>query len=298
MRYWSLLAAFLLVATAIETGAADLPLYPRLLANRVSIGSGDGTEISGFLYRPQTDDPRPAVLILHGCSGLLTKKSGRLKSRETAWRDIFLAEGYVVLLLDSFTERGHRSICKISIRKRPIEPHRERPHDAYGALRWLQAQPFVIPSKVALGGWSNGAMSMLWTVDAAAPQRPANLTHDFRAAFGFYPGCITLKKRRPDYTAAVPTFLQLGADDDWTWPKPCQDLAERAGISRTTLYSIEKGAPGPEIGTVFELAAIVGVQLFEPDSRTLAVQDKRLSEKLALLPQSVRRPKREVDDDF
>jgi DNA-binding XRE family transcriptional regulator len=77
-----------------------------------------------------------------------------------------------------------------------------------------------------------------------------------------------------------------------------QDLAERAGISRTTLYNIEKGAPGPEIGTVFELAAIVGVQLFESDSRTLAVQDKRLSEKLALLPQSVRRPKREVDDDF
>lgn len=77
-----------------------------------------------------------------------------------------------------------------------------------------------------------------------------------------------------------------------------QSLAERAGISRTTLYSIEKGAPGPEIGTVFEVAAIVGVPLFEPDARTLAVQDKRLSEKLTLLPQSVRRPKREVDDDF
>ena len=60
------------------------------------------------------------------------------------------------------------------------------------------------PGKVALGGWSNGAMSMLWTVDVAAPQRPAGLAHDFRAAFGFYPGCITLKKRRPDYTAAMP----------------------------------------------------------------------------------------------
>ncbi len=160
----------LLVATAIESGAVELPIDPRLLANRVSIGSGDGTEISGYLYRPQTTDPRPAVLILPGCLGLLTKKSGRLKSHETAWRDIFLAEGYVVLLLDSFTERGHRSICEISIRKRPIEPHCERPHDAYGALRCLQAQPFVIPSKVALGGWSNGAMSMLWTVDATAPQ--------------------------------------------------------------------------------------------------------------------------------
>ena len=228
VRYRSLLAAFLLVATAIEASAADLPIDPRLLANRVSITSGDGTEISGFLYRPQTADPRPAVLMLHGCSGLLTKKSGRLKSRETTWRDIFLAEGYVVLLLDSFTERGHRSICGTSLRERPIEPHRERPHDAYSALRWLQNQPFVDPGKVALGGWSNGAMSMLWTVDVAAPQRPAGLAHDFRAAFGFYPGCITLKKRRPDYTAAVPTLLQLGADDDWTWPKPCQELAKRA----------------------------------------------------------------------
>ena len=101
VRCRSLLAAFLLVATAIEAGAADLPIDPRLLVNRVTITSGDGTEVSGLLYRPQKPDPRPAVLMLHGCSGLLTKKSGWLKSRETAWQDIFMAEGYVVLLLDA-----------------------------------------------------------------------------------------------------------------------------------------------------------------------------------------------------
>lgn len=77
-----------------------------------------------------------------------------------------------------------------------------------------------------------------------------------------------------------------------------QNLAERAGISRTTLHNIEKGAPGPEIGTVFELAAIVGVPLFEPDSHALALQNKRLSEKVALLPKSVRKKRQEVDDDF
>lgn len=228
MRHRLVLATLVLAVTIIDARASELPIDPGLLPNRVSISSGDGSEISGFLYRPETTGPRPAVLMLHGCSGLLTKKYGKLKSRETAWRDIFLAEGYVVLLLDSFTERGHRSICKTSLRNRPIEPHRERPHDAYGALRWLQSRPFVIPGKIALGGWSNGAMSMLWTVDADAPQRPANLGHDFRAAFGFYPGCITLKKRRPDYTATVPILLQLGAEDNWTWPKPCQELAESA----------------------------------------------------------------------
>ena len=51
-----------------------------------------------------------------------------------------------------------------------------------------------------------------------------------------------------------------------------QDLADRAGISRTTLYNIEKGEPGPEVGIVFEVAALVGVRLFEYDERTLAEQ--------------------------
>ena len=166
--------------------------------------------------------------MLHGCAGLLTRKYQRLKSRSVAWRNIFLAEGYVVLLLDSFTDRGYKTICNIQLSDRPIEPHRERPHDAYGALRWLTTQSFVDPHKIALGGWSNGAMSMLWTIYSNAPQRPKNLEHDFRTAFGFYPGCIKLHKSAIGYTAAIPTLLQLGSNDNWTWPKPCQTLGKEA----------------------------------------------------------------------
>lgn len=77
-----------------------------------------------------------------------------------------------------------------------------------------------------------------------------------------------------------------------------QELADRAGISRTTLYNIEKGAAGPEVGIVFEVAAIVGVRLFQYDERTLAMHNARLDEKLTLLPQSVRPSGKEVDDDF
>lgn len=77
-----------------------------------------------------------------------------------------------------------------------------------------------------------------------------------------------------------------------------QELADRAGISRTTLHKIEKGEPGPEIGTVFELAAIVGVRLFEYDERALQTHNARLDEKLTLLPKSVRQSITEVDDDF
>ena len=77
-----------------------------------------------------------------------------------------------------------------------------------------------------------------------------------------------------------------------------QDLADRAGISRTTLSSIEKGAPGPEIGLVFEVASIVGVSLFDYDERTMQLRMAHLDEKLTLLPKSVRQTKKKVDDDF
>lgn len=77
-----------------------------------------------------------------------------------------------------------------------------------------------------------------------------------------------------------------------------QDLADRAGISRTTLHNIEKGAPGPEIGTVFEVAALVGLRLFEEDERLVQMHAARLDDKLTLLPKSVRPSRKEVDDDF
>jgi DNA-binding XRE family transcriptional regulator len=77
-----------------------------------------------------------------------------------------------------------------------------------------------------------------------------------------------------------------------------QELADRAGISRTTLSSIEKGALGPEVGIVFEVASLVGVHLFDHDESSLQLHRARLDEKLTLLPRSVRRPVKEVDDDF
>ncbi|MEC4766456.1 helix-turn-helix transcriptional regulator [Halomonas sp. CUBES01] len=76
------------------------------------------------------------------------------------------------------------------------------------------------------------------------------------------------------------------------------ELAERAGITRKTLRNIESGEAGSEIGTVFEVAALVGVRLFDADERTLAVHSAHLEEKLTLLPKSVRPSKQEVDDDF
>ncbi len=76
------------------------------------------------------------------------------------------------------------------------------------------------------------------------------------------------------------------------------ELAERAGISRGLLHRIEKGDPGCAIGSVFEVAAIVGVRLFDADQPTLAKGVASNEATLALLPKSVRKSTRPVKDDF
>lgn len=75
------------------------------------------------------------------------------------------------------------------------------------------------------------------------------------------------------------------------------EMAERVGISRSTLQAIEAGNPKAEIGLVLELAVLLGVPVFGEEgvsSRELG----RLRDTLALLPKSIRKTRKDVDDDF
>lgn len=76
------------------------------------------------------------------------------------------------------------------------------------------------------------------------------------------------------------------------------EVAERAGISRGRLQRIEKGEMTSEIGAVFEVAAIVGVKLFDADETGLSRLTRQTDDKLALLPKSVRKKAVVVKDDF
>jgi transcriptional regulator with XRE-family HTH domain len=76
------------------------------------------------------------------------------------------------------------------------------------------------------------------------------------------------------------------------------EVADRAGISRGLLRRIETGDSGCTIGAVFEVAAIVGVRLFDTDQTSLSKAVETNREIMALLPKSVRNPRVEVDDDF
>ena len=68
------------------------------------------------------------------------------------------------------------------------------------------------------------------------------------------------------------------------------ELAGRAGITKPTLSKVERGDLGVAIGTVFEVATLVGVPLFHEDRSRLTLDLDRTTGRSALLPQRVRAP--------
>jgi transcriptional regulator with XRE-family HTH domain len=77
-----------------------------------------------------------------------------------------------------------------------------------------------------------------------------------------------------------------------------QEMASRAGISRSLLQRIENGNPTCAIGAVFETAILAGVPLFESDPERLQTHRSTTTERLSLLPKSARKPRRVIHDDF
>lgn len=77
-----------------------------------------------------------------------------------------------------------------------------------------------------------------------------------------------------------------------------QELAERVGVSRSTLQRIEKGDPKVEIGLMFEAAAIVGVKLFDADEKGITALSERTDDRIALLPKHVYKAGKRVVDEF
>lgn len=78
-----------------------------------------------------------------------------------------------------------------------------------------------------------------------------------------------------------------------------EELAERAGITRVTLRRVERGDLTVAIGTVLEVAGLVGIPLFGGSDRGgLEAIIAWSKDKLALLPERISYDKEPVNDDF
>jgi dienelactone hydrolase len=129
--------------------------------------------------------------------------------------------GYVALTVDRFASRGITHACNGALPPSTL-------YDAYRALSFLAGQSMIDPDRIAVVGFSQGAMLALLSVESGAIESASK--HKFRAAIGFYPSCAGLKGNM-----TVPTLIMVGERDDWTPAGECRSLAEGRddwGISR------------------------------------------------------------------
>lgn len=173
---------------------------------------------------PKSAQAAPAVVALHGCSGLAQDKKW-VSAPDGRYVALLNAVGVGVLYVDSFGPRGVDSICAVKARDRSITENTRR-LDVLAALAWLAAQPGVDAARLAVVGWSHGGQTVLAFAaghdDTAAPALP----HPVRALVAFYPGCSSFL-RQPDYRSSAPLLIMAGALDDWTPAAPCRQLATR-----------------------------------------------------------------------
>lgn len=183
-----------------------------------SVPSPQSAEVA-LLWQPAPHvGRRPVILALHGCGGLRGSR-GALDTRYVDYAARWNAAGWHVLLADSFSTRKVRSICREPGPERSVTLAMRR-KDVNAALAWLQSRDDVDAGRIALVGWSNGGSTVLRTIDR--PQWTVTPV----AAIAFYPGCAAAL-RSDRYAPAVPLLILIGALDDWTPARPCEDLERR-----------------------------------------------------------------------
>jgi dienelactone hydrolase len=192
----------------------------------ITTSTGDRLPIQEF--KPDGQGPFPAVVILHDCSGLGPNSSGAPRR----WAGELVARGYVVLIPDSFTARGHASgVCTVPLRLRNADVGpATRARDAHAALAHVRTLPYVDSLRVGVMGGSHGGSSTLAAM--AAPQ-DADGQKGFAAGVALYPACAGAP-RVPEgrvYRPAAPLLILIGEKDDWTPAAPCRKLTETAGAA-------------------------------------------------------------------
>ncbi|MDB5383971.1 MAG: dienelactone hydrolase, partial [Rhodospirillales bacterium] len=130
-----------------------------------------GSGAMAMLHAPVGPGPHPAVLLLHGCSGI-TPTVRRWADRLAEW-------GYAALVPDSFGPRGVDNVCGQAGRAAPGTgspdasrvPPRLREEDAFAAAAYLRSRPDVDPARVSVVGFSHGGTTALFVASSAVVER-------------------------------------------------------------------------------------------------------------------------------
>ena len=183
--------------------------------SQVLTGSKDGKPVTvgGVLRLAQASGRQPAVVLIHGSSGI--------GPNIEMWERIFNAMGIATFTIDGFTGRDIVSTSRDQSQLGRLNLI----IDAYGALSVLAHHSRIDPQRIVLMGFSRGGQATLY----AAMRRLHRLWNTsgarFQAYLPFYPDCMTRYKSDTDVDAPIREFH--GAADDYDPPQKCAAYVDR-----------------------------------------------------------------------
>jgi dienelactone hydrolase len=181
------------------------------------LGKKDGkpVTVAGELRIPKPGTDRlPAVVLVHGAGGIGFNLG--------MWVGELNKAGFATFVADGFTGRG---ITNTILDQAQLSDYAMM-NDAFAALAVLAKHPRIDPGKIAIMGFSKGAVPSLYASlnrfqSAYAPEGTS-----FAAYIGFYTPCNTALID-DERVSAKPIRLYHGVADDWVAVGPCRDYVAR-----------------------------------------------------------------------
>ena len=158
---------------------------------------GQGVTMGGILYRPDTAEPRAAIVVLHGWQPAGTNGASVVEARARRYSD----EGYVALALSlrGWPPSSGADDCGL-----------RQPDDVVAAAAWLRAQPGVLADRVGLVGFSQGGQVAL-----LAASRDARI----RAVVAYYPVTDVALWKTTTTNADIPGYISAVCEPGGTAPR-------------------------------------------------------------------------------
>lgn len=208
-------------AHSAHVAPARIELYPirtvTLSAQQFLTGehNGEPTLLAGELRLPaRGSDPYPAVLLVHG--------SGGTRANIDSWAGEFNTMGIAAFILDAFTGRGIVTTSQDQTQLHELAML----YDAYRALDLVAHHPRIDRSRIAIMGFSKGAVAAVYSSLTRFQRMHGPATAGFAAHIGMYTPCNTTFID-DTVTDGKPIRLFHGAADDLTQAGPCRDYVER-----------------------------------------------------------------------
>jgi dienelactone hydrolase len=177
--------------------------------------SGKRVMLAGELRIPgQPGTKVPAVILVHG--------SGGISGATDAWARELNAIGVAAFILDTFSGRGIISTVADQSQLNSLAMM----VDSYRALAHLAEHPRIDRNRIAIMGFSKGAVASVYSANERFRKIFATQGTEFAAHIGLYTPC-NIEYQGDDKTTGKPIRLFHGTADDYVPIGPCRTYVER-----------------------------------------------------------------------